>query len=437
MGLVETIAQAGVVGAGGAGFPTHIKASGRAEIVIANGAECEPVLVTDQWIAALYPQEVVSGLVAMAEAVCANRAVLAFKRKYHHVVERVRPYADKAGVEIFLLDDFYPAGDEHVLVHEVTKRVVPEGGIPLDVGVVVNNVGTLRNVALALRNIPVTMKHITVAGEVAQPGVYEAPIGTSALEVIAAAGGATVDDFRVIEGGPMMGPLVLEDQVVTKTTSGYIVLKADHPVVSRKSRKRETEMRWAMSTCCGCRACTELCPRAQLGHRVFPHAVMRAVHAGMENSPQVLSTLVLCSQCGVCEAYACTMGLSPKAVIAELRNRLTPARSAFRARPDRPQSSQAWARVPKPRLTERLCLETYLLEGSGVPKPVPTPWEVTIPLKQHIGAPAVATVAPGQKVMASDCIGEVPQGTLGARVHASIDGVVTFVDSYVVRIARR
>jgi Na+-translocating ferredoxin:NAD+ oxidoreductase RnfC subunit len=269
--------------------------------------------------------------------------------------------------------------------------------------------------------------------------VYIAPIGTSAAEVVAAAGGATIDEFRLVEGGPMMGWLAGPDAVVTKTTAGYLVLPADHPVPARKARKSQVEWKWAMGACCGCRLCTDLCPRALLGHRIQPHAAMRAVHAGAEDSPSVVGTAFLCSQCGVCEAYACSMGLSPRSVIGDIRGRLAGAgvKSTFKARPESALDTQRWARVPKARLTGRLGLERYLLPPLGHPEPVPPPWEVAIPLKQHIGAPAVSTVRPGDRVYAGDCVGEVPQGSLGARVHASMDGVVTDVDAKRVRIARK
>jgi len=440
MTLSDKVRAAGVVGAGGAGFPTHVKVESHVEVVIANGAECEPVLVSDQWVTANHPAAIMKALRSEGEAVGARRLVIAIKGKYRELIKRLGPLLDgDPAVALFELDDFYPAGDEHVTVHEVTGRVVPEGGIPLDVRVLVQNVATLLNIHRAAKGVPVTVKHVTVAGEVGRPGVYVVPIGTSATEVIAAAGGATVTGFRIIDGGPMMGMLLADgNRPVTKTTAGLLVLPADSPVVSMKSAGRNSQLRRAMAVCCQCRMCTDLCPRYLLGHRIEPHLAMRAMHTGDEQSADVEAMAWLCSQCGVCEAYACPLGLSPREIFAEFsgRNAASGAENPYRDRPDAARDAQAWSRVPKQRLTERLGLKGYLCDPIGVPESIPTPWEVRIPLRQHIGAPAEPLVRPGDRVRTGDCIGEIPAGALGARVHASIDGVVKAVDSESIRIAR-
>lgn len=428
------------MGAGGAGFPTHVKLAARADTVIANGAECEPVLVTDQWVMLAHAEAIVDAIRLAADAVGARRRVLAVKRHYHAVIDRVRPLLkDGPEVELFLLDDFYPAGDEHVLVHEVTRRVVPEGGIPPEVGVVVQNVATLLNIRRAAEGLPVVTRPITVAGEVARPGVYEAPIGISAAEVIAAAGGAVRPDVAVIEGGPMMGWLLPDlDHPVTKTTSGYLVLPLDHPVVTSRRVPTTTHLRRATAACCQCRACTDQCPRALLGHRIRPHLAMRAALAGWDVAPEVLAMGYLCSQCGVCEAVACPMGLSPRRILGEYRGRVGAARTPnpYRNRPDAAEEAQAWIRAPKPRLSLRLNLKEYIPAHSGGILRVPDPWEVRILLKQHVGSPAVPLVREGDRVVRGQAVAEIPAGALGARQHASIDGVVSFVDGRSIRIAR-
>lgn len=441
MGLPDRVREAGVVGAGGAGFPTHVKLAGRYDTIVVNGAECEPVLVTDQRVMAESAEAIVEALHAAAEATGATRIVLGVKHHYADAIARFRPLLSGApAIELLELADYYPAGDEHVLVHEATGRVVPEGGIPPEVGVLVQNVATLANVRAAMDGRPVTHKHVTVAGAVARPGVYVAPIGTAASEVIAAAGGTPLDDFRVIEGGPMMGPLMTDlDRPVTKTTGGYIVLAANHPLIERQTVKRAADLRRGLSTCCGCRTCSDLCPRALLGHRIRPHLAMRAVYAGTDERPDILGHAFLCSQCGVCEAYACPMGLSPKRVFAAMKERLAAAgaKNSFRTKPDEAQDSQAWARVPKARLTERLGLAGLAPSVRAPSVRLDDPWEVSIPLKQHVGAPSIPLVRTGDRVRAGDCIGEIPQGALGARVHASMDGVVIAVDKDRVRIGRK
>lgn len=438
--LDEQIRDAGVVGAGGAGFPTHVKAAGRAEVVIANGAECEPVLLTDQWVMANHPAQIVEALRAEASATGAGRLVIAVKAKYGEVIRRFKPFlGGTPPVELFELDDTYPSGDEHVMVHEVTGRVVPEGGLPLDVGALVQNVATLVNIRRAMAGHPVIHKHVTVAGEVRRPGVYIVPVGTRASEVIAAAGGAVLDDYRVIDGGPMMGRVLDDlDSPVTKVTSGLLVLPPDSPAVGLHDAGRNVQLRRAMAVCCQCRMCTDLCPRYLLGHRIEPHKAMRALHNGDLRSREIEAMAFLCCQCEVCSAYACPLGLSPCEVFAEFkgRNAAEGVKNPYRDRPTDSREAYRWSRVPKGRLTQRLDLEAYVGPPVGVPEDIPEPWEVVIPLMQHLGAPALPQVRPGDWVRAGDCIGDIPQGSLGARVHASIDGAVKAVSRDHVRIAR-
>ncbi len=301
------------------------------------------------------------------------------------------------------------------------------------------NVATLLNIRRAVDGHPVITRPITVAGEVVRPGVYEAPVGTSVAEVIAAAGGALRPDVAVIEGGPMMGWLLPSlDHPVTKTTSGYLVLPSDNPAVLSRKVSMATQMRRATAVCCQCRTCTDLCPRALLGHRIRPHLAMRAALAGWAVPPDVLAMGYLCSQCGVCEVYACTMGLSPRAILGEYRGRVGAAKTPnpYRNRPEAAEEAQAWARAPKPRVTMRLNLAEYVLPHDGAIVPVPDPWEVCLLLKQHVGAPAVARVRKGDAVVRGQMVADIPEGALGARLHASIDGVVSFVDDRSIRIAR-
>ncbi len=148
--IVALAREAGVVGAGGAGFPTHVKLAGRAEVVLANGASCEPLLLSDPHLLEQETASVLEGLRLAMARVGAGRGVVCLKGKHQEALARVRgACAGDPSLAVFVLDDFYPAGDEHVLVHEVTGRVVPEAGLPIAVGVLVQNVETLRNLARA------------------------------------------------------------------------------------------------------------------------------------------------------------------------------------------------------------------------------------------------------------------------------------------------
>ena len=153
--IVGRVRDAGVVGAGGAGFPTHVKLNARVDTVIGNGAACEPLLTCDQGIMAARAAEVVAGLRLAMEATGATTGIIALKAEYRDAVTALRRELSRTSpgpqIRLHFLAPVYPAGDEHVLVYEVTRRLVPEAGIPLNVGVVVQNVGTLTQIAAAVR----------------------------------------------------------------------------------------------------------------------------------------------------------------------------------------------------------------------------------------------------------------------------------------------
>ena len=165
----QTVAEAGVVGAGGAGFPTHVKIAGKADSVIINAAECEPLLHKDKEVLRCHAEAVLAGLAAGMRMVGATRGLMGIKDKYTDLIEQLRPHL-QGGMEIVPLRDAYPAGDEFVLVYDVLGRVVPPGGIPLHVGAVVMNVETAVNVSAAPR-MPVIEKYISVAGAVMRASV--------------------------------------------------------------------------------------------------------------------------------------------------------------------------------------------------------------------------------------------------------------------------
>jgi Na+-translocating ferredoxin:NAD+ oxidoreductase RnfC subunit len=439
----ERVRAAGVVGAGGAGFPTHVKCGAPADTVIANGAECEPLLRCDKAVLHAHAEEVLTGLGALAAATGARRAVLAVKGHYRDLVAHVRRVAARVApaVELHELGNYYPAGDEQVLVHEVTGRVVPEGGIPLHVGVVVDNVVTLMQVAAAVTaGRPVVSRPLTVAGAVPRAATLALPIGTPLGVAVALAGGATVADPVLIEGGPMMGRLARPDEPVTRRTSGVLVLPAGHPLALRKAAGIERELRLARAVCCQCRMCTDLCPRHNLGHALQPHLVMRTLRgAGLPAGPsETVTHAFLCCLCGACEVYACPLGLSPRAVYGRLRAEL--ARAAI-ANPHRRRDlvadpDQAVRRLPLPRLVARLGLTEYVGQPHTVDLTPARVDAVRLRLDAHTGAPAQPVVAVGARVGLGDLVAEIPAGALGARVHASIDGTVTHVDAAEIQIVR-
>ena len=449
MNLPEQIEAAGVVGCGGAGFPTHVKlAAGGAgamhgvDTLIVNGAECEPLLRADRWLMRNRAGEIVSTANAVRRHLGAARAVIALKESYAGEIAALRGAIEAASspVELFLLGGFYPAGDEQVQVFEVTGRVVPPGGLPLDVGCVVSNAATVYAVYHALWGRPFTQKYLAVTGAVASPCVVRAPIGTSFAECLELAGGAGERNCIVVSGGPMMGrPMPMEEALashVTKTTSGYIVL----PDRARLWQKHVTEPRFtinhARTACVQCSFCTQLCPRWLLGHPIEPHRIMRRIggELGWLNhlDDPVLRGAQYCCECGVCELVACPMELRPRAVNVMVKQALAeqglrPMKGEGEYLPREYRNDRA---IPTAKAAFRAGAGPwYKIEIDRYAEA--TPREVRIALNSHIGAPALPVVKPGQRVDFGQLIAEPPAGKLGAKYHASIAGTVTQAGEFI------
>ncbi|MCL2695285.1 MAG: SLBB domain-containing protein [Clostridiales bacterium] len=428
--ILNSIKDAGVVGAGGAGFPTHIKLAAKADTVIANGAECEPLLRTDQQLMANQPELLLRGLALAMESTGAVSGVVALKAHYHDAVDALRKITPSyPGIRIHEMESYYPAGDEKSLIYDVTKRVVPTGKLPADVGVVVQNVNTLVNVALAAQQVPVTKKFVTVTGCVENPATYEVPIGTDAAELLAWAGAPAGGDYTLLVGGPCMGYLTQDyHKPITKTDGGLILFPSGHPYVRLRSVPKQRQLALAKAVCCQCSQCSQLCPRNALGLGVQPHKAMRAVAQGIGSLLGDPNAILACSSCGLCTYYSCNFGLHPSEFMTELKAEL--GRQGVRPEPEteiRPDSALELKKVPVARMIARMGLKPY-----DVPAPIktaPAVSRVTIPLRQHIGAPSEPVVIEGASVHAGDLIAAIPEGKLGANVHASISGRVTRISS--------
>lgn len=435
--LVEKIREKGVVGAGGAGLPTHVKASATVDTVLVNGASCEPLLMSDPYLMEAEIDTVIRGLEAVLDCTGASTGIICLKGKHKKALATVQEAVakDTSGrLKAFELEDFYPAGDEQVLVYEVLGKTVPERGIPLQVGAVVSNVESLFNVAHAMEGTPVTHRYLTVTGEIENPMVVKAPVGTLVSDVLAYAGGPTLSDYKVVDGGPMMGRVLPDiNQPITKTTSGLIVLPPDHTVVAAKIMVPEKIRRITNTVCCQCTRCTDLCPRNLLGHSLHPHKLMRVLKSQVQDS-KIAREALLCSECGVCEKFACPMMVSPREVNAQIKKVLMSEGISWETS-DRPLVTNPFRKsraVPTTRLIQRLNLANYQAHA-GYGGEITTS-RVVLPLGQHIGAPATCVLSVGDRVSKGDLIGEIPEGAMGARVHASIDGVVEAIADGIVTI---
>jgi Na+-translocating ferredoxin:NAD+ oxidoreductase RnfC subunit len=436
--IIAAVKQAGVTGAGGAGFPTFFKLQARAEYVIANGAECEPLTHVDKELLIHHAPEVVAGLRAAMQATGARQGILGVKGKYKEIVTHLKQVigADTS-LSVSELGNFYPAGDEQVLVYDVLGRIVPEGGIPLNVGCVVQNIETLYNIQAALQNKPMTEKYLTVIGAVRRPVTVRVPIGIPFRQVLELAGGVTTPDPVILEGGAMMGNVVGSlDDPVTKRTKMLLVLPYDHQLAVKRRTTRETFDRQAIASCDQCVMCTDYCPRHAQGHAIQPHKLILLLASGLPLTDAQMQGALLCCECRTCN-YACPVHLSPGDIALNVKRDLikaglkNPYHRQTEANPYRD-----YRRVPMVRLTSRLGLAKF-----DVPAPLTAVSgsyaQVKLMLRQHAGVPATPVVTLGQRVAVGDLVAEIPGQALGAPVHASLSGVVREINSDSILIEAR
>lgn len=427
--LLSIIKESGIVGAGGAGFPTYVKVNAKADVVIVNGAECEPLLRVDQQLMALESRKLLDSLSLVMKNVGADKGIIGLKSKYKTAIEKLeRLIEDYPGISIHKMPNFYPAGDEQVLVYEVTGKVIPEGAIPLSVGVIVLNVETLLNIYNAYFNdMPVVDKYVTLTGEVKNKKTVKVPIGITVKDAIDLAGGTNIDNFVVINGGPMMGKIVSLEDKITKTTKGLIVLPKEHSLIKSLNKDMNRMLKEAKTACMHCSQCSEVCPRNLIGHNISPHKLIRiASYSSICDSNTSPTTAFLCCECRLCE-YACIMDLQPWKLHSNLKKQM----SANGIKNDnnsqgKPNPFREYKRYPVNKLIAKLGLTKYDESANIVDLDVQFK-KVEILLRQHIGAQAIPIVNIGEEVNKGQLIAYIDENKLGSKIHASIDGIVTKV----------
>jgi Na+-translocating ferredoxin:NAD+ oxidoreductase RnfC subunit len=426
MKLEEKVKQAGVVGAGGGGFPTHVKLAAQADTVIANGAECEPLLHKDAVVMERHADQVVAGVRLVMEAVGARDGVIAIKAKKQAAITAITQACRNSPVKVQLLGDYYPAGDEYDLVYSVTGRLIPPAGIPLQVGVVVSNVETFANISAAADDVPVTQKTLTVAGAVRQPVTITVPLGARYRDCIELAGGLTTPDPVLFIGGLMMGPVCLDlDAPVTKTTTGLVVLPRSHPVAVRKLKPAPVQNRIGKSACDQCRYCTEFCPRFLLGYAVEPHQVMRSLAFTASGQGFWDPWAALCCACGLCTLYACPEELFPKEACDQAKMEMRKANLKWSGPATvKVHPMREGRHVPIKSLIRKLHLQEYDLPTPYLDR-MPQLSQVVLPLKQSAGTAANPCVKPGDTVKPNQLLASIPDGALGAALHAPFSGIIT------------
>lgn len=292
--MLERIVEMGIVGMGGATFPTHVKLSvpegKRVEFLLLNGVECEPYLTADHRLMLERGEQIVIGASLLRRALGGPRTVIAIENNKRDAIAHLSEIAKGyEGIEVQPLKVKYPQGGEKQLIEAVTRREVPAGKLPLDVGAVVDNVGTVYAIYEALqKHKPLFERVVTVTGKsVSAPGNFMVRIGTPVQKLLEAAGGVPEDTGKIISGGPMMGrSLKSLDAPVAKGTSGILLLRASE------------SSRGASSNCIRCAKCAHHCPMG-----LEPYLLMRLSRRGnLERLEQ--EEVMSCIECGSC-SFTC------------------------------------------------------------------------------------------------------------------------------------
>ena len=293
--FVDAVRQSGSVGLGGAGFPTFVKFSFNNDLsvvdaVVINAAECEPYITSDTRTMLDRTDEIFEGIALLKKYLKVNRYIIGVEANKPEAIKKAQELAAKTeGVEVHVLPSVYPQGGEKVLVYNTLGRLIPKGGLPLDVGVVVINVTTLAFIARYVKTgMPLVEKCLTVDGSaVKEPKNVIAPIGTPISDVLEAAGDCNSEPAKVLYGGPMMGIAVPDlSAPILKNTNAIIAMD------EKEARPPKT------TPCINCGACLTHCPL-----KLDPREIARAYK---KNEPEDLKTLCvdLCMECGCC-SYVC------------------------------------------------------------------------------------------------------------------------------------
>ena len=291
--ILSAIREAGIIGMGGAAFPSNMKAlsaMGHVEVLIANGCECEPYITADDILLRTNAQQVLEGMMILKEILQPEQLVLAVEDNKKEAIENLQSLASEyPDIEIRVLPTRYPQGAEKQLVQSVTGREVLPGQLPVSVGCAVFNVSTFAAIYRAVRlGTPLTQRIVTISGEaITEPQNFMVRIGTSFHSLVAAAGGLGGETERIISGGPMMGIAQTDLNVpVVKATNAILCLKKD------KNGAAENPV------CLRCGKCVSACPM-----RLQPLYLYRYVNAGRLEELQRLN-LMDCMECGCC-SFTC------------------------------------------------------------------------------------------------------------------------------------
>ena len=295
--ISAAIHDAGIVGLGGAAFPTHVKITPDENkpihTLIVNGSECEPYLTTDYRLMVEAPEAIVAGAMLAVRAVGAQRAYIGVENNKLEAIASLRRAAAGAGIKIAVVKTKYPQGSEKHLIKAILDREVPLGGLPSDVGVAMTNVATVTSVARAvMRSIPLTHRVVSVTGGgIVQPKNLLVPIGIPMGELIDFCGGLSKTAARMVAGGPMMGfAFTNRNMPVTKGTSGITILT--HAEIRRVNQ----------TVCVRCGRCADVCPMNLVPTKLAMASRLKELNLARSYN------IMACFECGSC-AHVCPAGL--------------------------------------------------------------------------------------------------------------------------------
>lgn len=429
--LKSILQSCGIVGAGGAGFPSYAKLAEGAEFLVINCAECEPLIYTDFMLMREKMDKIVGGAQIIMENTGIKHSYISIKEHRGHMLGYTDGQVLGKGVSVKLLPNVYPMGDEINLIYETTGRVVKPGCLPITSGIIVFNGETVYNVWRAYNmHRPVVSDWFTIGGDIPKRYVVKTPIGTRLKDVFDQLGVTFNPDTHVIiNGGPSMGKIDdLNTIVVNRTSKSFLILPKTARAVKNKQVHIDDMLRRAASACCGCTRCTEMCPRHTLGYPIEPHKMIRvATGNAAVDHPELVTTASLCCSCGIC-AEVCCQEISPKDVILNLKGilaknklRFTPGNEEYHVSADRPNrmiASHRWEDILNVHKYD--VVPEFVFEKLKVKR-------VEVPMGTHIGAKAIPAVKIGDMVEEAQRIADAAPG-LSIPQFASISGKVTYVD---------